>query len=180
MSDLGRQRGSNGKTPEINNCYEISLDDIAIHIRRMREFASPIFSATIDSIYVEDWTKVMSQNFRALSIPKNLKVTIACMFLRGEPVAWFKPAVQPHLYRWNKFRSFLKRNFGSFGAHWERRMIKEFENCTDNSSDGGFGRDKDVGPSNVPGRDARDYGSNDSDDGDDEKDPEEESDRDKT
>ena len=74
----------------------------------MREFALPLFSAIIGSIFVEDWTRNMSQNFRALSIPKNLKVTIACMFLRGEPAVWFERVVQPHLYRWNKFRSSLE------------------------------------------------------------------------
>ena len=89
---------------------------MAVHIRWMRQSALPLFLATISSIFVEDWTRVMSQNFRALSIPKNLKVTIACMFLRGEPVVWFERAVQPHLYRWNKFRFSLERNFGSFGA----------------------------------------------------------------
>ena len=63
-------------------------------------------------------------------------------------------------------------------------MIKEFGNCTDDSSDGGFVRDKGVGPSNVLGRDAWDDDSDDSDDNDDhedpEEDPEEESDGDKT
>ena len=122
----------------------------------------------------------MSQNFSALSIPKNLKVHIACMFLRGEPTVWFEGAAQPYLYRWNKFRSSLERNFGSFGMDWERRMIKEFGNCTDDSSDGGFGRDESVGPSNVPGRDTGDDDSDDSDDGDDDEDPEEELDGDKT
>ena len=60
-------------------------------------------------------------------------------------------------------------------------MIKEFGNYTDDSNDGGFGRDEGAGPSNVQGRDARD---DDSDDGDDEEDPEEDpqekSDGDKT
>ena len=64
-------------------------------------------------------------------------------------------------------------------------MIKEFGNCTDDSSDGGFGRYEGVGPSNVPSRDTRDDDSDDNDnsvdgDGDDEEDPEEESDGDKT
>ena len=142
----------------------------------MRESVPPLFSATIHSIFVEDWTRVMSQNFRALSIPKNLKVTIACMFLRGEPATWFEHAVRPHLYRWNKFRSSLERNFGSFGADWERRIIKEFRNCTDDSNDASLGREEGASPSNVPGRDAGD----DSDDGDDEEGPEKESEGDKT
>ena len=81
----------------------------------------------------------MSQNFRALSIPKNVKVTIACIFLIGEPAVWFEHVVQPRLYRWNKFKSSLERNFGSFGADWERKMIKEFGNSTNDSSEGGFG-----------------------------------------
>ena len=83
ISDLGCQNGSNGEAPEVNSRYEIPPNDIAVHIRRMRESAPPLFSTSIDSIYVEDWTRVTSQNFRALSIPKNLKVTIACIFLRG-------------------------------------------------------------------------------------------------
>ena len=52
-----------------------------------------------------------------------------------------------------------------------------FGNCTNDSSDDGFGRDEGAGPSNVPGKDGRD-------DSDDEEDPEEdlkeESDGDKT
>ena len=68
--------------------------------------------------------------------------------------------------------------------NWERRMIKEFRNCIDDSSNGGFGRDEGTCPSNVPDRDARDDNSDDSDDGDDEEDleedPDDESDGDKT
>ena len=116
----------------------------------------------------------MSQNFRALSVPKSLKVKITCMFWRGEPAAWFDRAVQPRMYRWNKFRSLLERNFGSFGAEWERRMVKEFGNNIDDSSEGGFGRCEGATPSNAPGRDA---GDDSSDDGDDKEDPEEQIDR---
>ena len=112
----------------------------------------------------------MSQNFKALFVPKNLKVTTTCMFFRGEPAAWFERAVQPHLYRWNKFRSSLKKNFGSFGADWERRMIKELGNSTGDSSDGGFSHYEGAGPSNAPGSDVGDD-SNDSDDGDGKEDP---------
>ena len=151
-----------------------SPDNIAVHIRLVRESAPPLFSATVGSIFVEDWTRVMSQNLRALSISKNLKVMVACMFLRGEPTAWFECAVQPRIYRWNKFRSLLERNFGSFGADWERRMVKEFGNSSDDSSEGGFGRCDGAGPSNALGRDAGDDSSDDSDssdDGDDEEDP---------
>ena len=68
-------------------------NDIAMHIRQMRMYAPPLFSAIIGSINVENWVRVMFQNFRALSIPKNLKVTIDCMVLRGEPTAWFERAV---------------------------------------------------------------------------------------
>ena len=190
MSDLGRQSGSNGVDLEVNSRHKISLDEITIYIRRMKESNPPLFSARIDSIDVEDWIIVISQNFRALFIPKRLRVAIPCMFLKGEPAAWFEVATEPHLYRWNKFRSSLERNFGSTGAPWEKRMVKEFGNCTDYSSDGDFGRDEDAGPSNVPDREARDddtydydYDSGDSDgdyEEDSEEGPEEESDGDKT
>ena len=63
-------------------------------------------------------------------------------------------------------------------------MIKEFENCTDDYSDSGFGRYKGTSPSNVPGKDAGDDDNDVSGDGDDDEDPkedlEEESNGDKT
>ena len=43
MSDLGRQSGSNEEAPKVNSRYEISPDDIAVHIRWMRESAPPLF-----------------------------------------------------------------------------------------------------------------------------------------
>ena len=72
------------------------------------------------------------------------------------------------MYRWNKFRFLLERNFGSVSADWERRMIKEFGNSTDDSSEGGLGQCESAGSLNVPGRDA---GCDSSDSGADEKDP---------
>ena len=134
MLILWSHDGSNREAPEVSSRYVASLNDIAVYIRRVKESAPSLFSATVGSIFVEDWTRVMSQNLRAL--PKNFKVIIACMFFRGEPAAWFERAVQPRIYRWNKFRSLLERNFGSFGADWERRMVKEFGNSTDDSSEG--------------------------------------------
>ena len=116
MSNVRSQDGSNRKAPEVTSRYVPSLDDIAIQIRQVKESAPPLFLATVGSIFVEDWTRVMLQNFKALSVPKSLKVKIACMFLREEPVAWFERATQPRMDRWNKFRSSLERNFGSFGA----------------------------------------------------------------
>ena len=92
------------------------------------------------------------------------------MFLRVAPVAWFEHAVQLRMYRWNKFRSSLERNSESFGADWERRMVKEFGNSTDNSSEGGLGQYESVGRSNAPGRDAE---GDSNDHGDDEEDLEE-------
>ena len=85
MTDLGHQSGSNREAPEVNSRYEASLDDIVTHISRVRESKAPLFTTEYESIVVEDWTRVMSQNFRALSMPKNLKVKIVCMFLRGAP-----------------------------------------------------------------------------------------------
>ena len=72
------------------------------------------------------------------------------------------------------------------GADWEWRMVKEFGNSTDDSSDVSFGHDEGAGPSNVPVRNARnDYSSDNGDNDDDYKeepkeDPKEESDGDKT
>ena len=81
------------------------------------------------------------------------------------------------MYRCNKFRSSLERNFGSLGANWDRRMVKEFGNDTDDSSEGGLSRCENIGPSNAPGRDAGDDGSDNSDDKEDpEEDPKEETD----
>ena len=87
MSNLGSHGGSNKEASEVSIRYVASPDDIVVHIRWVRESAPHLFLAIIDSIFVEDWTRVMSQNFRALCIPKNLKVMIACIFLRGEPTA---------------------------------------------------------------------------------------------
>ena len=83
---------------------------------------------------------------------------------------WFERVAQPCMYSWNKFRSYLERNFGSFGVDWERRIVKEFGNSTDDSSEGGLGRCESACYSNAPGRDARGDGSDSSDD---EEDPEE-------
>ena len=47
MSNMGRQSGSNGEALEVSIRYKISLDDIAVHIRRTRESALPLFLATI-------------------------------------------------------------------------------------------------------------------------------------
>ena len=63
------------------------------------------------------------------------------------------------MYRWNKFRSSLERNFGSLGADWERRMVKEIGTNTDDSSEGGLGRCEGTGPSSALGRDTGDSGS---------------------
>ena len=60
MSNDGSQGGSNSDIPEVNSCYVPSPDDIAVHIRGVREFGPPLFLATGDSIFVEDWTRVMS------------------------------------------------------------------------------------------------------------------------
>ena len=87
MSNDVSQDGSNSEVLEVNSRYVPSLDDLAVHIRRVREFAPPLFSTTIGSIFVEDWARVMSLNLKFFSVPKSLKVKIACLFLRGEPAA---------------------------------------------------------------------------------------------
>ena len=155
-----------------------SLDDLAVHIRQVRESAPPLFSTIIGSIFVEDWTRVMSLNLNVLSVPKSLKVRITCLFMRGEPTAWFEHVAQPRMYQWNKFRSSLERNFGSFGADSKSRMVKEFGNNTEDSSkgglghcegssEGGLGHCEGAGPSSAPSRDIGDSGSDSSDPEDD-------------
>ena len=42
-------------------------------------------------------------------------------------------------------------------------MVKEFGNNTEDSSEGGLGRDEGAGPSSAPGRDTRDSSSDSSD-----------------
>ena len=111
MMDLGHQSGSNEGASKVNSRQEASLDDTTTHIKRVRDSKMRLFTAEYESIGVEDWTGVMSQNFRALSMLKNLKVKIACMFLRGAPTIWFEAARLPHLYIWNKCRSSIERNF---------------------------------------------------------------------
>ena len=60
MSNLGSRDGSNREALEVNSRYVASPDDIAVHVRRVRESAPLLFSATVSSIFVEDWTKVIS------------------------------------------------------------------------------------------------------------------------
>ena len=154
MSDVRSQDGSNRETLKVSSCYVPSLDDITVYIRRVRESTPLLFLAIVGSIFAEDWTRVTLQNFKVLSIPKSLKVEIACMFLRGEPTVWIERVAQPPMYRWNEFRSSLERNFGSFGVDWKSRMVKEFGNSTHDSSEGGLGWCESTGPSNTLGRDA--------------------------
>ena len=66
MSDERSQGGSNTENHEVSSRYVSSPNDIATYIRRMRESAPPLFTAVGGSIFVEDWTRVMSQNFKAL------------------------------------------------------------------------------------------------------------------
>ena len=83
-----------------------------------------------------------------------------------------KRVAQLHMYRWNKSKSLLERNFRSFGADWDRRMVNRFWNSTYNSSEGGLGRYESASPSNALGRDAEGDGSDSNDEEDHEEDPE--------
>ena len=105
----------------------------------------------------------MSLNLKVLSVPKSLRVRVACLFLKGEPAIWFELVAQPWMYQWNKFRFSLERNFGSFGADYESMMVKVFGNNTEDSSEGGLGRCEEAGPSSAPSRDTGDSGSDSSD-----------------
>ena len=54
MSNDKSQGGSNKEALEVSSHYVPSLDDIAMHIRRVRESASPLFSAIVGSIFVRN------------------------------------------------------------------------------------------------------------------------------
>ena len=60
MSNLAHQSGSNGKEPKVNSYHEISPYEIVVYIRRMRKSNLHMFSNSIDSISMEEWTIVMS------------------------------------------------------------------------------------------------------------------------
>ena len=53
MSNLGSHGSSNREAPKVSSLYVASPDDIAVYIRRVRESAPPLFSATVGSIFVE-------------------------------------------------------------------------------------------------------------------------------
>ena len=59
-STLRSHDGSNRGASEVSSLYVVSSDDIVVHIRRVRESAPPLFSTIVGSIFVEDWTRVMS------------------------------------------------------------------------------------------------------------------------
>ena len=54
MSNDASQCGSNNEVPQVTSCYVPSLDDLAVHIRQVRESTLPLFSATIGSIFMDD------------------------------------------------------------------------------------------------------------------------------
>ena len=131
MFDVRSQGGSNRETLEVSGFHVQSLDDIAMYVKWVTESAPPLFLAIVGLIFVGDWTEVMSHNYKFLSIPNSLRVEIAYMFMMGEPALWVEHVGQLRMYRWNKFRSLLERSFRSLGADWDRRMINQFWNSTD-------------------------------------------------
>ena len=60
MFELRSHDGLNRETLEVSSRHVLSLDNIEIHIRRVRESAPLLFSAIVGSIFEEDWTRVMS------------------------------------------------------------------------------------------------------------------------
>ena len=56
MSNDASQGGSNSEVPEVSSRYVPSLDNLVVHIKRVRESTPPLFSGTVGSIFVEDWT----------------------------------------------------------------------------------------------------------------------------
>ena len=70
MFEVRSHDGSNRETLEVNSHYVPSSDDIAMHIRLVRELAPLLFSTIVGSNFVEDWIRVMLQNFKALPYPR--------------------------------------------------------------------------------------------------------------
>ena len=70
MSKERSQGGSNSKAPEVSSCYVPFQDDITIHIKLVKESASPLFSATVGSIFMEDWTRLCHKILKPSSYPK--------------------------------------------------------------------------------------------------------------
>ena len=72
------------ETFEVSGRYVQSPDDIAMYVRRVRESAPPLILAIVGSIFLEDWIRVMLQNFETPPYPRvkkiKLKKKIACMF----------------------------------------------------------------------------------------------------
>ena len=60
------------RSSKVGGRYVQSPDDIAMYVRRVKESTPPLFSTTVGSIFVECSTRVMSQSFKALSVPKSL------------------------------------------------------------------------------------------------------------
>ena len=54
MSNDVSQGGSNSEVPKVSSRYVLTLDDLAVHIKQVRESVPPLFLATIGSIFVED------------------------------------------------------------------------------------------------------------------------------
>ena len=60
MSEERSQSGSNSEIPEVSSLFAPYSDDIAGCIKRVRESAPPLFIVVAGSIFVEDWTRIMS------------------------------------------------------------------------------------------------------------------------
>ena len=74
MSYLGHQNGSTSTLPQVSSRKELGSNEIATHIRRIRESNPPLFSDDLYGLSAQEWTTVMSQKFRALHISKSLRV----------------------------------------------------------------------------------------------------------
>ena len=58
----------------------------------------------------------------------------------GEPAMWIERVAQLYMYRWDESRSVLERSFRSLGVKWHRRIVNEYGNSTQGTSEGGLSR----------------------------------------
>ena len=89
----------------------------------------------------------------------------------GEPAVWIERVAQLYMYKWNESRSVLERSFRSLGVKWHRRIVNEYGNSTEGTSEGGLSRCESASPLNAPGRDTGGDGSDSNDEENPEEDP---------
>ena len=88
MSIEGKMDSSQRSEQEVNNNVTYIPNEIAIYVRRVRNYELPLFCGT-QPMHVFDWTSHMSRIFRMIAVPGCLKLDIANLYFSGEASQWF-------------------------------------------------------------------------------------------